>query len=402
LTHREEYFPFGETSFGSYAKKRYRFCGKERDDESGLYYYGARYYMPWQCRFVSVDPLAGEYPFYTPYQYAGNQPIVTVDIDGLEPGGSNNLQSPTGGGPTTATASGWINLGGKLGQEGNKIHAVEIGGTTFEFVTNASGLPVMGRAFSGDLSGGSSSDTAKGSGSGGMGTMGFANNIAIPFGVGVAFLESLIPMAVSVGVGYLIYDYFTAAAGESIVETVWDRVRDLFRSKDGKEPLQRERTQRGPKDGTDSQPKQKPKKETDRGPDLPPPYEPRRQKETISIFKAPYVRQKEGVLARGYQPNEIDGDSFGPISKNPNGRVYFAAPEWESLAWEYAGHGPYADGIIEFVFEQEWYFENLAQFEDKYQAGPERELVLPKHLLPLLNLNTLERKWHNSSRKYGY
>jgi RHS repeat-associated protein len=85
LTHREEYFPFGETSFGSYSKKRYRFCGKERDEESGLYYYGARYYMPWQCRFVSVDPLAGEYPFYTPYQYAGNQPIIAIDLDGLEP-----------------------------------------------------------------------------------------------------------------------------------------------------------------------------------------------------------------------------------------------------------------------------------------------------------------------------
>jgi RHS repeat-associated protein len=82
---REEYFPFGETSFGSYSKKRFRFCGKERDEESGLYYYGARYYMPWQCRFVSVDPLAAEYAFYTPYQYAGNQPIVAIDLDGLEP-----------------------------------------------------------------------------------------------------------------------------------------------------------------------------------------------------------------------------------------------------------------------------------------------------------------------------
>ena len=42
LTNREEFFAFGETSFGSFAKKRYRFCGKERDEESGLYYYGAR------------------------------------------------------------------------------------------------------------------------------------------------------------------------------------------------------------------------------------------------------------------------------------------------------------------------------------------------------------------------
>jgi RHS repeat-associated protein len=96
LTHREEYFPFGETSFGSYTKKRYRFCGKERDEESGLYYYGARYYMPWQCRFVSVDPLAGEYPFYTPYQYAGNQPVIAIDLDGLEPASAGGTEAQAG------------------------------------------------------------------------------------------------------------------------------------------------------------------------------------------------------------------------------------------------------------------------------------------------------------------
>jgi hypothetical protein len=35
-----------------------------------------------------LDPLADEYPFYTPYQYAGNEPITNIDIDGLEPGQS--------------------------------------------------------------------------------------------------------------------------------------------------------------------------------------------------------------------------------------------------------------------------------------------------------------------------
>ena len=44
---REEYFPYGETSFGSFGRKRYRYSGKERDEESGLYYYGARYLAPW-------------------------------------------------------------------------------------------------------------------------------------------------------------------------------------------------------------------------------------------------------------------------------------------------------------------------------------------------------------------
>jgi len=55
-TNREDYTPFGETSFGSFAKKRYRFTGKERDDHSGLYYYGARHYSPSLARWLSCDP----------------------------------------------------------------------------------------------------------------------------------------------------------------------------------------------------------------------------------------------------------------------------------------------------------------------------------------------------------
>jgi RHS repeat-associated protein len=90
----EEYYPFGETSFGSYAKKRYRFCGKEKDEESGLYYYGMRYYSPWTCRFMSVDPLAGKYAHLAPYAYADNKPVNHVDIDGAETGSTQ--ESPQG------------------------------------------------------------------------------------------------------------------------------------------------------------------------------------------------------------------------------------------------------------------------------------------------------------------
>ena len=81
---REEYYPFGDSSLRTFSSKRYRYVGKEKDAESGLYYYGARYYLPWLCRFISVDPLAGKYAYYSPYQYAGNSPIVFIDLDGLE------------------------------------------------------------------------------------------------------------------------------------------------------------------------------------------------------------------------------------------------------------------------------------------------------------------------------
>ncbi|NOQ26245.1 MAG: toxin [Bacteroidales bacterium] len=86
----EEYHPFGTTSYRSgrteteTSQKRYKYVGKERDEETGLYYYGARYYAAWICRFVSVDPLQFEYAYYTPYQYAGNKPITFIDLDGLE------------------------------------------------------------------------------------------------------------------------------------------------------------------------------------------------------------------------------------------------------------------------------------------------------------------------------
>ncbi len=64
------------------------FNGKEMDNEvsgSGNQYdYGFRIYNPRLGKFLSVDPLAGDYPWYTSYQFAGNKPIWAIDIDGLE------------------------------------------------------------------------------------------------------------------------------------------------------------------------------------------------------------------------------------------------------------------------------------------------------------------------------
>jgi RHS repeat-associated protein len=65
---------------------RYGFNGKDRDDEDGViqYDYGFRVYDPRIGRFKSVDPLAKNYPFYTPYQFAANMPIAAIDLDGAE------------------------------------------------------------------------------------------------------------------------------------------------------------------------------------------------------------------------------------------------------------------------------------------------------------------------------
>jgi RHS repeat-associated protein len=58
----EEYASYGSTTFQAVRSqldtpKRYRYTGKEQDEESGLYYHGARYYAPWLGRWISCDPL---------------------------------------------------------------------------------------------------------------------------------------------------------------------------------------------------------------------------------------------------------------------------------------------------------------------------------------------------------
>src|SRR5687768_9200842 len=57
----EEYHPYGTTAWwtdvgSTVSQKRYRYTGKEKDEESGLYYHGARYYAPWLARWTSADP----------------------------------------------------------------------------------------------------------------------------------------------------------------------------------------------------------------------------------------------------------------------------------------------------------------------------------------------------------
>ena len=88
----QDYFPFGSVMDGrSYNNDKYRFGfnGKEEDTEGmggggSTYDYGFRIYNPALGRFLSVDPLTKSFPFYTPYQFAGNMPIWAIDLDGLE------------------------------------------------------------------------------------------------------------------------------------------------------------------------------------------------------------------------------------------------------------------------------------------------------------------------------
>ena len=80
-----EYVPFGEV----FVEERnniwntpYLFNAKEFDEETGLYYYGARYYEPRLGLWISCDPEEENYPTFNSYCYTANNPIRYIDTDG--------------------------------------------------------------------------------------------------------------------------------------------------------------------------------------------------------------------------------------------------------------------------------------------------------------------------------
>ncbi len=109
----EEYTPYGSTAYQAVRSqtqtpKRYRFTGKERDEESGLYYHGARYYAPWIGRWVSADPIGLEgggnlYAYVSGgnlYAYVSGNPVILTDPSGTQP---EEHQPPWGAGITIDT-----------------------------------------------------------------------------------------------------------------------------------------------------------------------------------------------------------------------------------------------------------------------------------------------------------
>lgn len=84
-SHYYNYLPFGEEmvsqNTSSYDNK-YRFSGKELDEETGLSYFGARYYNPKWSVWLGVDPEFAKAPNWTPYRYGFNNPIRYTDPDG--------------------------------------------------------------------------------------------------------------------------------------------------------------------------------------------------------------------------------------------------------------------------------------------------------------------------------
>ena len=82
------YLPWGEDFINQrasgYIGARYTFSAKERDSETGLSYFGARYYSSDLSIWLSVDPMSAKYPSLSPYVYCANNPIKLVDPNGEE------------------------------------------------------------------------------------------------------------------------------------------------------------------------------------------------------------------------------------------------------------------------------------------------------------------------------
>ena len=81
------YIPYGEI----FVEERngawnspYLFNSKELDEETGFYYYGARYLNPTSAVWMSVDPLFEKYVGMSPYNYCAGNPVKLVDVDGRE------------------------------------------------------------------------------------------------------------------------------------------------------------------------------------------------------------------------------------------------------------------------------------------------------------------------------
>ena len=76
------------SSNATYCGSIYRFVstGKERDEETGYNYHGARYYdANLLTSWLSVDPMADKYPGISPYNYCAWNPMKLVDPDGETP-----------------------------------------------------------------------------------------------------------------------------------------------------------------------------------------------------------------------------------------------------------------------------------------------------------------------------
>ena len=114
ITQYDAYLPYGELlvdEHNSSEELPYKFNGKQFDEETGLYYYGARYMNPMASIWYGVDPLAEKYPNVNGYCYTMDNPIKYLDPNGKQSENSIILaRNPLGGYYFTPAAAHLLHL----------------------------------------------------------------------------------------------------------------------------------------------------------------------------------------------------------------------------------------------------------------------------------------------------
>ena len=90
ITQFDAYLPYGELLVDEHSSSEdlpYKFNGKELDEETGLYYYGARYMDPMASIWYGVDKLTEKYVSVSSYTYCNGNPIANIDVMGMFPKG---------------------------------------------------------------------------------------------------------------------------------------------------------------------------------------------------------------------------------------------------------------------------------------------------------------------------
>ena len=103
ITQYDAYLPYGELLVDEHSSSEdlpYKFNGKQFDEETDLYYYGARYLNPMASLWYGVDPLAEKYVSVSGYVYTADNPVKLIDVDGrdiyeLDLDGNINLKEKT-------------------------------------------------------------------------------------------------------------------------------------------------------------------------------------------------------------------------------------------------------------------------------------------------------------------
>ena len=88
ITQFDAYLPYGELLVDEHSSSEelpYKFNGKQFDEETGLYYYGARYMNPMASIWYGMDPLSEKYPYIGGVVYCEGNPVVQIDDFGLAP-----------------------------------------------------------------------------------------------------------------------------------------------------------------------------------------------------------------------------------------------------------------------------------------------------------------------------